>query len=139
MVTMICLFSQVDYDPQPIAIEISESNAQQLPTLIDISNSTDNITDFTPTMSGTSLNPDVIKYVPVSIITLLSIKFSLLFYLQTYLYSSALVLAAISVFLRMGFLLKLCLMVISVVVHILIYSYLDFFQEYHDQDIHDDE
>lgn len=37
----------------------------------------------------------------------------------------------------MGFLLKLLLMAASVIVHILIYSYLDFFQDYHDS--HDDE
>ncbi|XP_050300810.1 adenylate cyclase type 2 isoform X2 [Anthonomus grandis grandis] len=59
-------------------------------------------------------------------------------YVPTYLYSSALVLAAISVFLRMGFLLKLCLMVTSVIVHILIYSYLEFFQTYHALDYHED-
>ncbi|KAL3275215.1 hypothetical protein HHI36_019984 [Cryptolaemus montrouzieri] len=52
-------------------------------------------------------------------------------YVPTYLYSSAMVLAAISVFLRMGFLLKLGLMVASLVTHIVIYSYLDFFQVYH--------
>ncbi|XP_044748123.1 adenylate cyclase type 2 [Coccinella septempunctata] len=52
-------------------------------------------------------------------------------YVPTYLYSSALVLAAISVFLRMGFILKLCLMVASLVTHIVIYSYLEFFQVYH--------
>ncbi|XP_060535203.1 adenylate cyclase type 2-like isoform X2 [Cylas formicarius] len=60
-------------------------------------------------------------------------------YVPTYLYSSALVLAAISVFLRMGFLLKFCLMLTSVVTHIVIYSYLDFFQNYHARDLHDDE
>ncbi|CAG9864467.1 unnamed protein product [Phyllotreta striolata] len=58
-------------------------------------------------------------------------------YVPTYLYSSALVLAAISVFLRMGFLLKLSIMVLSAVSHVVIYSYLEFFQEYHDY--HDDE
>ncbi|CAH0547419.1 unnamed protein product [Brassicogethes aeneus] len=57
-------------------------------------------------------------------------------YVPTYLYSSALVLAAISVFLRLGFILKLFLMVTSLVIHILIYSYLEFFHDYHDQ--HDD-
>ncbi|KAJ8924909.1 hypothetical protein NQ315_001066, partial [Exocentrus adspersus] len=60
-------------------------------------------------------------------------------YVPTYLYSSALVLAAISVFLRMGFLLKLSLMVLSVVAHILIYSYLKFFQDYHDDSFFQDE
>ncbi|CAG9818508.1 unnamed protein product [Phaedon cochleariae] len=58
-------------------------------------------------------------------------------YVPTYLYSSAMVLAAISVFLRMGFLLKLALMVSSVITHIAVYSYMEFFQEYHD--VHDDE
>ncbi|XP_049818616.1 adenylate cyclase type 2-like isoform X2 [Aethina tumida] len=58
-------------------------------------------------------------------------------YVPTYLYSSALVLAAISVFLRIGFILKLGLMVVSVITHIVIYSYLEFFQKYHDA--HDDE
>ncbi|ERL86547.1 hypothetical protein D910_03954 [Dendroctonus ponderosae] len=81
--------------------------------------STENLTVFTS--SQPDPGPEIVHYVP------------------TYLYSSALVLAAISVFLRIGFLLKLSLMMVSVVVHIVIYSYLDFFQEYHALDVHDDE
>ncbi|KAJ3643234.1 hypothetical protein Zmor_025958 [Zophobas morio] len=50
---------------------------------------------------------------------------------QTYLYSSVLSLAAISVFLRMGFLLKLCLMVASVIIHIILYRYMDLFNDPH--------
>uniref|UniRef100_A0AAR5NYU8 adenylate cyclase n=2 Tax=Dendroctonus ponderosae TaxID=77166 RepID=A0AAR5NYU8_DENPD len=81
--------------------------------------STENLTVFTS--SQPDPGPEIVHYVP------------------TYLYSSALVLAGISVFLRIGFLLKLSLMMVSVVVHIVIYSYLDFFQEYHALDVHDDE
>ncbi|XP_063915135.1 adenylate cyclase type 2 isoform X2 [Zophobas morio] len=51
--------------------------------------------------------------------------------LPTYLYSSVLSLAAISVFLRMGFLLKLCLMVASVIIHIILYRYMDLFNDPH--------
>ncbi|XP_068892628.1 adenylate cyclase type 2-like isoform X3 [Tenebrio molitor] len=52
-------------------------------------------------------------------------------YVPTYLYNSALALAAISVFLRMGFILKLLLMVASVIIHIVLYSYMEFFKDYH--------
>ncbi|XP_018332829.1 adenylate cyclase type 2 [Agrilus planipennis] len=52
--------------------------------------------------------------------------------LQTYLYSSALALTAISVFLKMDFLLKLFLMVVSTTVHIGLYSYLKLFNSYDD-------
>ncbi|XP_022914223.2 adenylate cyclase type 2-like isoform X2 [Onthophagus taurus] len=70
----------------------------------------------------------------------LNITFSdnpVLEYVPTYLYGSAMTLAAISVFLRIGFLLKLGLMLTSIICHIIIYSYYEFFQDYHD--VHDDE
>lgn len=51
---------------------------------------------------------------------------------QSYLYSSALSLAAISVFLRVGFLLKLFLMVVSLSIHITLFSTLSIFKSYHD-------
>lgn len=51
-------------------------------------------------------------------------------YVPTYLYSAALTLSGISVFLRMGFLLKLGLMSLSVIAHITIFTYMDFFRDY---------
>ncbi|KAK9730614.1 Adenylate and Guanylate cyclase catalytic domain [Popillia japonica] len=61
---------------------------------------------------------------------------SIIEYVPTYLYGSAMSLCAISVYLRIGFLLKLGLMVASIISHIYVYSYLKFFQDYHDT--HDD-
>ncbi|RZF36709.1 hypothetical protein LSTR_LSTR005022 [Laodelphax striatellus] len=48
-----------------------------------------------------------------------------------YLYSSAIVLAVISVFLRVGFILKLCLMVISATLHLALYSSHPLFKQYY--------
>ncbi|XP_066155288.1 adenylate cyclase type 2 isoform X2 [Euwallacea fornicatus] len=112
LISACAVVTLVDYSPQPILIEPDSIER----TTLEPNNSTGNTTDL-PIIS----HPEVVHYVP------------------TYLYSSALVLAAISVFLRIGFLLKFILMVISVASHILIYSYLDFFQEYHALDVHDDE
>lgn len=90
------------------------------------------------TLKDIEMENPVVEYVPVCSFSHRKIlKFIFFKRLQTYLYSSALVLAAISIFLRMGFLLKLSLMVVSVITHIVIYSYLEFFQDYHDA--HDDE
>lgn len=107
----------------------------------DVTLATGNFTELVENSTTSYIAPEIVKYVPVSTtqIVILDIINYAKHPFQTYLYSSALVLAAISVFLRIGFLLKLVLMVTSVVVHILIYSYLDFFQEYHAQDVHDDE
>ncbi|KAF5299844.1 hypothetical protein FQA39_LY11381 [Lamprigera yunnana] len=52
-------------------------------------------------------------------------------FVPTYLYSSVLSLTCIWVFLRMGFLLKLLLMVISSVVHTCVFSHVDIFQIFH--------
>ncbi|CAG9770971.1 unnamed protein product [Ceutorhynchus assimilis] len=112
LISACAVITLVDYNPEQFPIKI---NTPITFRANNISNLTENVTILEDYM------PEIVHYVP------------------TYLYSSALVLAAISVFLRMGFLLKLCLMVISVAAHIIIYSYLDFFQEYHAQDIHDDE
>lgn len=48
---------------------------------------------------------------------------------QTYLQSSMLSVSAIAVFLRRSFLLKLILMVITISVHIIVYSYFNMFQD----------
>ncbi|KAF5269880.1 hypothetical protein FQR65_LT05678 [Abscondita terminalis] len=53
-------------------------------------------------------------------------------FVPTYLYSSVLSLTCIWVFLRMGFLLKLALMILSTIIHISIFSQVDIFQNYHD-------
>lgn len=50
-------------------------------------------------------------------------------YLPTYLQSSMLSVSAIAVFLRRSFLLKLLLMVITISVHIIVYSYFNMFQD----------
>ncbi|XP_017783531.1 PREDICTED: adenylate cyclase type 2 isoform X3 [Nicrophorus vespilloides] len=85
------------------------------------------LVDYNPTISEMENSTSTVEDVEAPIIE----------YVPTYLYSSALSLAAISVFLRMGFLLKLVLMVATATCHISIYSYLEFFQDYHDA--HDDE
>ncbi|XP_072382588.1 adenylate cyclase type 2-like isoform X2 [Diabrotica undecimpunctata] len=118
LISACAVLNLVDYNPEiPIPVPLSTTEIPE----VDKGNSTQtwNFTSIIPTTAEDIPDIIVVQYVP------------------TYLYSSALVLAAISVFLRMGFLLKLLLMVLSVVVHILIYSYLEFFQEYHD--VHDDE
>ncbi|KAK4877004.1 hypothetical protein RN001_009510 [Aquatica leii] len=51
---------------------------------------------------------------------------------STYLYSSVLSLTCIWVFLRMGFLLKLVLMVSSALIHVCVFSQLQMFQNHHD-------
>ncbi|XP_076272427.1 adenylate cyclase type 2-like isoform X2 [Rhynchophorus ferrugineus] len=123
LISICSVITLIDFNPQEIPDSLEDSvNVFVFPTAF--SNLTENSTGFVETetikeRSGDS--PEFMEYVP------------------TYLYSSALVLAAISVFLRMGFLLKFCLMVVSVVAHIVIYSYLDFFQIYHNTDVHDDE
>ena len=53
------------------------------------------------------------------------------FPLQTYLYSSVLSLAAISVFLRVGFLLKLALMLVVTLVHLTLYNSLQVMSSYY--------
>lgn len=83
--------------------------------------STQDFFENTTAFRNTTLSEDVIN-----------LKAPIVEYVPTYLYSSALVLAAISVFLRMGFILKLTLMVTSLIIHITIFSYLEFFQAYHD-------
>ncbi|XP_050502615.1 adenylate cyclase type 2-like isoform X2 [Diabrotica virgifera virgifera] len=118
LISACAVLNLVDYNPEmPIPVPISTTEIPE----VDEGNSTE-------TWNFTSIIPTTVEDIPDVIVVQ---------YVPTYLYSSALVLAAISVFLRMGFLLKLLLMVLSVVVHILIYSYLEFFQEYHD--VHDDE
>ncbi|KAF2905422.1 hypothetical protein ILUMI_00748 [Ignelater luminosus] len=52
-------------------------------------------------------------------------------YVPTYFYSSVLSLTCIWVFLRLGFLLKLALMIVSAISHICIYSQLQVFYNYH--------
>lgn len=100
-------------------ITLADYNSHSTTILISNLTTTGNYTEINATLKDIVLENPIVEYVP------------------TYLYSSALVLAAISVFLRMGFLLKLSLMVVSVITHIVIYSYLEFFQDYHDA--HDDE
>lgn len=67
------------------------------------------------------------EYVPVSQ-TNCTLEHADCYIFQTYTYSSALSLAAISVFLRIGFLLKLGLMVITVASHFYVYHTLNFFK-----------
>nr|XP_023018881.1 adenylate cyclase type 2-like [Leptinotarsa decemlineata] len=122
LISACAVITLVDYSPVSMPIPIlSISTVAPTGTLGNISDSETNVTSkeqepFVYTFNTTEM---VVQYVP------------------TYLYSSALVLAAISVFLRMGFLLKLVLMITSVISHTVIYSYLQFFQDYHD--VHDDE
>ncbi|XP_074032903.1 adenylate cyclase type 2 Ac76E isoform X2 [Leptinotarsa decemlineata] len=122
LISACAVITLVDYSPVSMPIPIlSISTVAPTVTLGNISDSETNVTSteqepFVFTFNTTEM---VVQYVP------------------TYLYSSALVLAAISVFLRMGFLLKLVLMITSVISHTVIYSYLQFFQDYHD--VHDDE
>ncbi|KRT84422.1 Adenylate and Guanylate cyclase [Oryctes borbonicus] len=115
LISACAVITVVDYDPLPNltfveteapSIAFEEYNITN-PTAVDNANNT----------TRDPQNP-IIEYVP------------------TYLYSSAMSLCAISVYLRIGFLLKLGLMVMSITLHICIYSYLEFFQDYHDT--HDD-
>ncbi|XP_056649174.1 adenylate cyclase type 2-like isoform X2 [Diorhabda sublineata] len=119
LISTCAVITLINYGPQPIPIPITPTTTE-MPE-IDMNNSISkwNLTNGISPIDNSIPKIIVVQYVP------------------TYLYSSALVLAAISVFLRMGFLLKLLLMTASVIVHILIYSYMDFFQDYHDS--HDDE
>ncbi|XP_044269032.1 adenylate cyclase type 2 isoform X4 [Tribolium madens] len=94
----------VDYDPEPLTATMREVHVEKNGSVIDNRTLSTLINEF---------NAEIYSIGP------------------TYLYSSALALAAISVFLRMGFILKLGLMVSSVIIHIFIYSYLDFFRDYH--------
>ncbi|XP_018574325.1 adenylate cyclase type 2 isoform X2 [Anoplophora glabripennis] len=120
LISACAVITLVDYNPVPTPVSVT---IPSISSPFDGTNYTQFGTNDTMVMMLTSTientTDPVVQYVP------------------TYLYSSALVLAAISVFLRMGFILKLTLMVISVVTHIVIYSYLEFFQDYHDA--HDDE
>nr|CAH7752623.1 unnamed protein product [Callosobruchus chinensis] len=115
---------KVDYNRPPFPIPVSLVSTHPIRTWSrNDANTTDvyiNETTLLPPWDGLNITSPVVQYQ----------------YVPTYLYSSALVLAAISVFLRMGFILKLVLMVFSVIAHIVVYSYLEFFQEYHDA--HDD-
>ncbi|XP_030760743.1 adenylate cyclase type 2-like [Sitophilus oryzae] len=124
LIATCAVITLVDFNPEVILVEEESTKVFTFPS--DLSNITENVTDLLASETVTDniaheVAPEALQYVP------------------TYLYSSALVLAAISVFLRMGFLLKLCLMTLSVSSHIIIYSYLDFFQIYHNTDVHDDE
>ncbi|KAL1516593.1 hypothetical protein ABEB36_000488 [Hypothenemus hampei] len=111
LIAACAVITLVDYNPPPVLVIF----ATEKPSLGNISSVTGSISDEELTL------PEIVHYVP------------------TYLYSSALVLAAISVFLRIGFLLKLGLMVITVAAHIILYGYMDFFQKYHELDFHDDQ
>lgn len=72
------------------------------------------------------------EYVPVSHSNC-ALGHADLVFLQTYVYSSALSLAVVSVFLRIGFLLKLGLMVLTVASHVYVFHTLDFFRGFYIQ------
>ncbi|KAK9892996.1 hypothetical protein WA026_023210 [Henosepilachna vigintioctopunctata] len=111
LISTCAVITLVDYIPQ------SQRQIQEMHSLPNSTYNTTNLNNskiFYRIEESESSDVPVVEYVP------------------TYLYNSAMVLAAISVFLRMGFLLKLSLMVVSLVAHIVIYSYLEFFQVYHD-------
>ncbi|VEN55522.1 unnamed protein product [Callosobruchus maculatus] len=124
LVATCAVITLVDYNRPPFPIPVTLMSTHPTRTWsrndANVSDIYINETTLPPTWDGLNITSPVIQYQ----------------YVPTYLYSSALVLAAISVFLRMGFILKLVLMVISVIAHIVVYSYLEFFQEYHDA--HDD-
>nr|XP_015833065.1 PREDICTED: adenylate cyclase type 2 isoform X1 [Tribolium castaneum] len=104
LISACAVVTLVDYNPEPLPATMRELQAEKNGSVIDNRTLSTLINEF---------DAEIYSMEP------------------TYLYSSALALAAISVFLRMGFILKLGLMVASVILHIFVYSYLDFFRDYH--------